>query len=721
MTRIQKKLKITISACCVLILLLCVCSLGALSVSADASLPYLNIAGKTLIFDGNQTQNTVPNVTLQYDKATKVATLTLNGVNTAEQSNGYSIYASQISHLNIVLAEGSENSFSISYPNADQLAFICATCPVTISGNGWLTATVTNKDGASSYGSAPIARGIYVPNGQLLICGGASVDVTLDVGCRNGAFGIQANETVVSNAGVSVSVSNARVVSSSCLVGDVTMTAGRIALTPGTNATLGANVIGKGTVTSTQNGTTEYRLEHAWNYRVSENVLTAWCSSTTCPNCDYYGEEKAISLTLLAEDAVFATETVVTQFTIMGAPYEMKNTEAIPYANASLIKSDPAWNGFSISNISYSTESGAAPDAVGEYTASVTVNGQTITDGFAITKGVLTEDHYSEPIPIDRLIYTGEPQELITAGSVECAIEFNEAGDPFGTMVYSLDGVHYSENIPTATDAGSYTVYYKVRGDENHNDSEPKTVPAAIGKASALPVITFPSATDAVYGELLRDVALIGGSTEYGTFVWKSGDTLPTVTNDGYVVVFTPNDLTIQNYEGMTSSEQTVPLSVSKRVVTVTVDDKTVCVGEAYTPSYTVSGFVGSEGFVSEPTVTDPSAQTVGEYEITASGAVVNDNYTVVYQKGTLSVRDHAYDHDYDGNCNVCGEARTVAEHVGADGDHADDGDGTELPKDDGLSGGAIAGIVIGAVAVVGIGGFAIFQFVIKKKKTEQS
>ena len=34
----------------------------------------------------------------------------------------------------------------------------------------------------------------------------------------------------------------------------------------------------------------------------------------------------------------------------------------------------------------------------------------------------------------------------------------------------------------------------------------------------------------------------------------------------------------------------------------------------------------------------------------------------------------------------------------------------------DGLSGGAIAGIVIGSVAVAGVGGFAIFWFVIKKK-----
>ncbi len=38
------------------------------------------------------------------------------------------------------------------------------------------------------------------------------------------------------------------------------------------------------------------------------------------------------------------------------------------------------------------------------------------------------------------------------------------------------------------------------------------------------------------------------------------------------------------------------------------------------------------------------------------------------------------------------------------------------VPENDGLSGGAIAGIVIGSVAVAGIGGFAIFWFAVRKK-----
>ena len=43
-------------------------------------------------------------------------------------------------------------------------------------------------------------------------------------------------------------------------------------------------------------------------------------------------------------------------------------------------------------------------------------------------------------------------------------------------------------------------------------------------------------------------------------------------------------------------------------------------------------------------------------------------------------------------------------------------GEITPPAKNDGLSGGAIAGIVIGSVAVAGIGGFAIFWFAVKKK-----
>ncbi|MDY6150955.1 MAG: hypothetical protein SPH86_02075, partial [Eubacteriales bacterium] len=51
-------------------------------------------------------------------------------------------------------------------------------------------------------------------------------------------------------------------------------------------------------------------------------------------------------------------------------------------------------------------------------------------------------------------------------------------------------------------------------------------------------------------------------------------------------------------------------------------------------------------------------------------------------------------------------------------GDVTPGGEITPTPdKKDGLSGGQIAGIVIGSVLLAGIGGFAIFWFAVKKKK----
>ncbi len=49
-------------------------------------------------------------------------------------------------------------------------------------------------------------------------------------------------------------------------------------------------------------------------------------------------------------------------------------------------------------------------------------------------------------------------------------------------------------------------------------------------------------------------------------------------------------------------------------------------------------------------------------------------------------------------------------------GDSTGDGEIAPPAKNNGLSGGAIAGIVVGSVAVAGIGGFAIFWFAVKKK-----
>ncbi|MBR1410458.1 MAG: hypothetical protein IJ580_05100 [Prevotella sp.] len=73
------------------------------------------------------------------------------------------------------------------------------------------------------------------------------------------------------------------------------------------------------------------------------------------------------------------------------------------------------------------------------------------------------------PTAIDDLIYSGSAQALVTAGSTD-----------FGTLIYSTDGENYSADIPTATEAGTYTVYYKVVGSDNWNAVDAQTVSVTI-------------------------------------------------------------------------------------------------------------------------------------------------------------------------------------------------------------------------------------------------
>lgn len=77
------------------------------------------------------------------------------------------------------------------------------------------------------------------------------------------------------------------------------------------------------------------------------------------------------------------------------------------------------------------------------------------------------------PTAQENLTYTGQEQALITAGSVTSG----------GTMQYSLtENGTYSQDIPAGTDAGAYTVWYRVIGDENHNNTTPASVAVRIGK-----------------------------------------------------------------------------------------------------------------------------------------------------------------------------------------------------------------------------------------------
>ena len=116
------------------------------------------------------------------------------------------------------------------------------------------------------------------------------------------------------------------------------------------------------------------------------------------------------------------------------------------------------------------------------------------------------------PTARENLTYTGHEQALIIAGSVA----------DYGTMQYSLtENGTYSQDIPTGTDAGAYTVWYRVIGDENHNDTAPASVVVRIGtKPLAITGVTaaskpYDGTTDAGVPSVTFDNVALNPGTDY--------------------------------------------------------------------------------------------------------------------------------------------------------------------------------------------------------------
>ena len=128
-------------------------------------------------------------------------------------------------------------------------------------------------------------------------------------------------------------------------------------------------------------------------------------------------------------------------------------------------------------------------DNVNAGTATVVIkdnpNGNYDVSGTAPFSIVAQQPGVTPPTPISGLIYNASLQNLILVGTA--------VG---GTMEYSLDGTNYSTSIPQGKDAKQYAVYYRVKGDGNHEDREAVTVYATISpKTVSAPTISLSSSS----------------------------------------------------------------------------------------------------------------------------------------------------------------------------------------------------------------------------------
>lgn len=124
---------------------------------------------------------------------------------------------------------------------------------------------------------------------------------------------------------------------------------------------------------------------------------------------------------------------------------------------------------------------------------------KTIARGYRLTVVKAPAAVEKAPVAVADLSYNGSGQALVKAGTSDD-----------GKLQYSLErNGTYSDNIPVCTDADSYTVWYKVVGDQNHNDSEPAGVKADIAPKE-LAMTGRVSAVDRVYMQGNTKVTLSG-------------------------------------------------------------------------------------------------------------------------------------------------------------------------------------------------------------------
>ena len=147
------------------------------------------------------------------------------------------------------------------------------------------------------------------------------------------------------------------------------------------------------------------------------------------------------------------------------------------------------------------------------------------------------------------LTYNGQAQELVTAGTATG-----------GEMQYALGTATeatqpYTTSIPTATDAGTYYVWYKAIGDENHNDTEAACVEVTI-KSRPVYQPSAPSSALTVTSEIgtITRVTVDGKAVD-SKYYTASGNSV--VLSDEFMRGLSNGTHTIRLYDGETYATAT--------------------------------------------------------------------------------------------------------------------------------------------------------------------
>lgn len=174
------------------------------------------------------------------------------------------------------------------------------------------------------------------------------------------------------------------------------------------------------------------------------------------------------------------------------------------------------------------------PTAVGKYFVKAAVEG---TNDYAGAEKITSFEIKKQkpefttlPAAIKNLAYDGAAHALVTAGETA-----------HGTVEYRLgEDDEWSATVPSVTDSGTYSVYYRIKGDDSHSNLEAEA-PISVTVAKADVTVTAPTAKTLTYTgsaqELINAGSVIGGKMQYKVGEGEWSENIPTETNAGTYTV----------------------------------------------------------------------------------------------------------------------------------------------------------------------------------------
>ncbi len=235
------------------------------------------------------------------------------------------------------------------------------------------------------------------------------------------------------------------------------------------------------------------------------------------------------------------------------------------------------------------------------------------------------------------LKYNGNEQELVTEGTANG-----------GTVKYSLGSSPWSTTIPTAKDAGTYSVQYKVVGDATHTDTTPVTLevtiaPKTLTKADLTPTGSTAKVYDGTTNSNItvgvKEGVLYGSNTLTitGTAVYNSAD-----VNEANTITFTPNAITTGNYTLAATEVLTINnASITPRdlIVTPNAGQSKKFGAEDPTLHSTNSGRVTGQIPDFSGALSRAEGEDVGQYDITLGTLALIDHFSSGFKASNYTLK----------------------------------------------------------------------------------